>query len=142
METKERVEGVVIGLLMGFRDGVPLVVFASNPQDHAIAARSLTALSAQDAGSEVALLFEDGDLARPLVVGRIIEPAREAASTSPVVVSDGETLRITASQRIELRVGRAAIVMEKDGRITIRGLDVVSHAARSNRIRGGSVTVN
>lgn len=142
METKERVEGVVIGLLMGFRDGVPLVVFASNPQDHAIAARSLTALSAQDAGSEVALLFEDGDLARPLVVGRIIEPAREAALTPPVVVSDGETLRITASQRIELRVGRAAIVMEKDGRITIRGLDVVSHAARSNRIRGGSVNVN
>jgi hypothetical protein len=32
--------------------------------------------------------------------------------------------------------------MEKDGRITIRGLDVVSHAARSNRIRGGSVNVN
>ena len=142
MEIKDRLDGVVIGLLLGFRDGIPLVVFTSNPRDHAVAARSLTALSARDAGSEVALLFEDGDLERPLIVGRIIEPARRDDPDAPVVVRDGETVRITAQERIELRVGKSAIIMERDGRITIRGQDVVSHAARSNRIRGGSVDIN
>lgn len=142
MDIKDRLDGVVIGLLLGFRDGIPLVVFASNPQDHAIPARSLTPLTAEDPGSEVALLFEDGDLGRPLIIGRIIEPVRGDGSGPPMVVSDGETVRISARQRIELRVGRSAIIMEKDGRITIRGQDVVSHAARANRIRGGSIDLN
>lgn len=142
MKIKDRLDGVVIGLLLGFRGDVPLVVFASNPRDHAIAARSLAALTAADAGSEVALLFEDGDLARPLIIGRIVEPARAGKPAPPEVTSDGETVRITADQRIELRVGRSAIIMERDGRITIRGQNVVSHAARSNRIRGGSIDLN
>lgn len=142
MDIKERLDGIVIGLLMGFRDGAPLVVFASNPEDHAVVARSLTPLTADDPGSEVALLFENGDLSRPLIIGRIIQPVRRDQAGSSQVVSDGETVRITARHRIELRVGRSAIIMEKDGRITIRGQDVVSHAARSNRLRGGSIDIN
>jgi len=51
-------------------------------------------------------------------------------------------VRLTAKERIELRVGRSSIVMQADGQITIRGTDLVSHAARSNRIRGGSVNLN
>lgn len=142
MELKDRLEGVAIGLLMGFRDGAPLVVFPGNPRDHAIPARSLTRLSADDTGSEVALLFEDGDLGRPLVIGRIVQPARRETPAAATVVRDGETVRVTAEQRIELRVGKASIVMEKDGHITIRGTNLVSHASASNRIRGGSINLN
>jgi hypothetical protein len=36
-------------------------------------------------------------------------------------VRDGETVKIAAKERIELRVGKASIVMEADGHITIRG---------------------
>ncbi len=132
--------GVVLGLILGFQDDRPLVVFAGNPRDHALPARSLTRLSSEDVGAEVALLFEEGDPARPLIVGRLIEPARSAAS--PIVVVDGQTLRLTAKERIELRVGKASLIMEADGHITIRGTDLVSHASRSNRIRGGSVNLN
>ncbi len=140
MDVREQVDGVVIGLLLGFRDGAPLVVFPSNPRDHAIPARSLCALTAEDAGREVALLFEDGARDRPLIIGRIVEPARQ--ERAPQVIHDGETTRITAQDRIELRVGKAAIVMEKDGHITIRGTHLVSHASGSNHIRGGSVNLN
>lgn len=140
MDVREQVDGVVIGLLLGFRDGAPLVVFPSNPHDHAIPARSLCALTAEDAGREVALLFEDGARDRPLIIGRIVEPARQ--DSAPQVIHDGETTRITAQDRIELRVGKAAIVMEKDGHITIRGTHLVSHASGSNHIRGGSVNLN
>lgn len=140
MNVTDQIDGVVIGLLMGFRDGAPLVVFPSNPADHAVEARSLCALSADHAGTEVALLFEDGSRTRPLIIGRIIEPVRQ--DKLPQVIHDGETTRITAQDRIELRVGKSAIIMEKDGHITIRGTHLVSHATGSNHIRGGSVNLN
>ena len=137
---KQIVDGVVIGMILGFQGAAPLVVFAGNDRDHAIPARSLARLSTADVGSEVALLFEDGDRARPLIVGKLVEPARDDAA--PVVVADGQMLRLTAKERIELRVGKASLVLEADGRITLRGTDLVSHASRSNRIRGGSVNLN
>ncbi|MER8367643.1 DUF6484 domain-containing protein [Mesorhizobium sp. M0306] len=138
-KTKNRIEGVVIGVFLGFDGGDPLVVFAGNTRETAIPARSLTELSSDMIGTDVALLFQDGDPGRPLIVGRIVEPARKAP---PQVVKDGETIRIVGEERIELRCGKATIIMEKDGRITIRGTYVTSHARVSNRIRGGSVNLN
>ena len=134
------VDGVVIGMILGFSGTEPLVVFPGNPEEVAIPARSLARLSGEDIGAEVALLFEDGDRMRPLIIGKLIEPAREDAS--PRVVADGELVRLTAKERIELRVGKSSIILEADGHITIRGTDLVSHASRSNRIRGGSVNLN
>jgi Domain of unknown function (DUF6484) len=133
-------EGVVIGMVLGFQDAAPLVVFPGNLQAQAIPARSLARLGAADIGAEVALLFEDGDRARPLIVGKLVEPARDDAA--PVVVADGQMVRLVAKERIELRVGKACLIMEADGHITLRGTDLVSHASRSNRIRGGSVNLN
>ena len=141
MTVKDRtIEGVVIGLLLGFEDGQPLVVFPGNPQDHALRARSLARLDHGDSGSEVALLFEDGQRHRPLIVGKIVAPLADPGRAQ--IVRDGETVVMTAHERIELRVGKASIVMEKDGHITIRGTYLVSHASAANRIRGGSVNLN
>ena len=137
--TLERIDGVVIGALVGFEGEVPLVVFAGNPREAAILAKSLAPLDYGAIGAEVALLFEAGDPARPLIVGRIVDPVRRPA---PVIVSDGERVRVTAEERIELRVGKASIIMEKDGHITIRGSYVTSHASAAMRIRGGSVNLN
>lgn len=135
----ERIEGVVIGLLLGFDAGVPLVV-PGNPEEIAVRARSLAELTSAMVGAEVALLFEGGDASRPLIVGRIIDPTRR--SSTPTVVRDGERVQITAEERIELRCGKATIIMEKDGHITIRGTYVTSHASAANRVRGGSVNLN
>jgi hypothetical protein len=140
VETRERIEGVVIGIFLGFGDDAPLVVFPGNPQETAIQARSLTELSSDMIGAEVALLFQDGNPGRPLIVGRVVEPARK--SSSPQIIRDGETVRIVGKERIELRCGKATILMEKDGRITIRGTYVTSQASAANRIRGGSIDLN
>ena len=137
---RTRPDGVVIGLLLGFEDGRPLVVFPSNPKDTAIPARALVALGPQDTGSEVALLFEDGDPARPLILGLIVEQMRPDAGRQ--VIRDGETVRVDAENRLELRCGKASIIMESDGRITVRGSKLVSQASGSNLIRGGSVKLN
>jgi hypothetical protein len=138
-ETAQRIEGVAIGVLMGFEGGAPLVVFPGNPCEAAVPARSLAPLDYGMIGAEVALLFEGGDPFRPLIVGRLVEPSRGAA---PQVVRDGELVRVTGGERIELRCGRASLIMEKDGRITLRGTRVTTHATGTNRIRGGSVQLN
>lgn len=137
----DQIDGVVLGVILGFEEGTPLVVFPGNAQDHAIPARSLTALSAEDTGAEVALLFEDGRRDRPLIVGKLVEPPRQDGAP-PLVIRDGETVKVTAEDRLELRVGKASIVMLKDGRITIRGSYVTSHASATNRIRGGAINLN
>jgi hypothetical protein len=142
-KTRERIEGVVIGVLIGFDAGAPLVVFSGNPKETALPARSLVELSSEAIGAEVALLFQEGDPGKPLIVGRIVEPARKAPSDAqPHVIRDGERVTITGEERVELRCGKARIIMEKDGRITIRGTYVTSHASAANRIRGGSVNLN
>jgi hypothetical protein len=134
-----RIDGVVIGVFLGFGEDSPLVVFPGNPKETAIPARSLAELTSDMIGAEVALLFQEGDPARPLIVGRIVDPARK---TQVQIVRDGEKVRIVGDERIELRCGKATIIMEKDGRITIRGTYVTSHASATNRIRGGSVNLN
>ena len=135
-----RVDGVVIGLFLGFENDAPLVVFASNPREAGVAARSLVTLDPEDAGSEVALLFEDGTPDRPLIIGKVVEHVR--TSDQRQVVRDGETVKIRADERLELRCGKSVIIMEKDGHITIRGTYLVSHASAANRIRGGSINLN
>ncbi|RUU11532.1 hypothetical protein EOD10_18605 [Mesorhizobium sp. M7A.T.Ca.TU.009.01.3.2] len=138
-KTRKRIEGVIIGVFLGFDDEAPLVVFPGNTRETAVRARSLAEMSSDMIGSEVALLFEDGDVGRPLIVGRIVEPSRKPRSQ---VKRDGEQVRIVGEERIELRCGKATIIMEKDGHIIIRGTYVTSHASATNRIRGGSVNLN
>ncbi|TIS57134.1 MAG: hypothetical protein E5W82_17450 [Mesorhizobium sp.] len=139
-EARERIEGVVIGAFLGFGDEAPLVVFPGNPEETALPARSLCELTVDMIGCEVALLFQEGDPRKPLIVGRIVKPTRmhETAHVS----RDGDHIKITGDKTIELRCGKSTIIMEKDGRITIRGTRLVSHASGSNRIRGGSIDLN
>ncbi|MBA1141632.1 DUF6484 domain-containing protein [Mesorhizobium neociceri] len=139
-KVRDRVDGVVIGQFLGFGEDGPLVVFPGNSKETALTARSLAELSSDMIGQEIALLFEGGDARRPLIVGRIVELARKPAA--PEVIRDGERVRVHAEERIELRCGKATILMEKDGRITIRGTFVTSHASAANRIRGGSIDLN
>ena len=138
-EVLNRIDGVVIGALIGFERGKPLVVFAGNAKEHAIAARSTTELTYAMIGCDLALLFEGGDPAKPLIVGRIVDPVQ---LETPSVIRDGELVRITAQEQLELRCGKASIILKKDGHITIRGSYLVSHASAANRIRGGSVNLN
>ncbi|MES0029296.1 MULTISPECIES: DUF6484 domain-containing protein [unclassified Mesorhizobium] len=136
----ERIYGVVIGLFLGFDDQGPLVVFPGNPEDVALRARSLVELDQTMIGSEVALLFQDGDPRRPLIMGPIVEPARKGAAQR--VIRDGEYVRLKASKRIELRCGKSSLILDSDGHISLRGKYIVSQASGANNIRGGSVNLN
>ena len=121
--------------------GVP-----GQPREEAVAARSTAALAAEDVGGEVALLFEGGDPARPLVIGPLLRPAGERRRRTSRVVRRrrrGSVLELRAEREIVLRCGKASITLTRAGKVLIRGA-YISSAARpaSNRIKGGSVQLN
>ena len=139
--------GVVIGLLMGFDEaGAPLVVYPGNRSEKAVPARTTARLSPAEVGCEVALLFEDGELARPLVIGRILHPERAAVPAprpEPVEAQgDGERVELTAAREIVLRCGKASITLTRAGKILLRGAYIFSRSTGVNKIKGGSVQLN
>lgn len=141
-----RLDGVVIGVLVGFDDrGTPLVAFAGNAKDTGQGARSSAALTRDDVGREVALLFEQGDPARPLIIGRIQHPEEmgRAEAAQPVSAEvDGERVVFNAKKEIVLRCGKASITLTRAGKVLIRGAYVLSRSSGANRIKGGSVQIN
>jgi uncharacterized protein DUF6484 len=137
-----RLDGVVIGVLLGFApDGAPLVDFPGNRRDGAVASRATVALSLDEIGREVALLFEGGDPTQPLLIGAIVHPERKA-SPRVSVYRDGERLEFTARHEIALRCGAASITLTRAGKVLIRGAYVSSRSSGVNRIKGGAVHIN
>ena len=103
-------------------------------------ARTTAALTPDDVGREVALLFEGGDPARPLVVGRLVRPE----ATPVAVVRDGveEVLQLTAEREIVLRCGKASITLTRAGKVLIRGEYIFSRSTGVNKMKGGSIQLN
>lgn len=91
------------------------------------------------AGDEVMVMRQpDGT---GVVVGRIGPSHAAAAAVEPSSAVPDE-LVIEAGTCLTLRVGGGSITLREDGRILVKGTDLVSHATRMNRIRGGSVDIN
>ena len=70
-----RQEGIAVGMLMDVVLGVPRVVYPGNPLDQAVEARTTVALGDGDIGCEVAISFENGDAAKPIILGKMIRRA-------------------------------------------------------------------
>ncbi|MCC5810515.1 MAG: hypothetical protein JJU06_09100 [Ectothiorhodospiraceae bacterium] len=139
-----RIDGVVVGLLVGLDgDGYPLVAFPGSTGESATRGRSLVELSHDDIGRELALMFQDGDPAHPMVMGRMHRPDGQAPVPRGLVAdADGERLELRADREIVLRCGRASITLTRSGKILLRGAYLLSRSSGVNRIKGGSVQIN
>jgi len=132
---------VVIGTIAGIAaDGAPLVEFPGNAAGVPLPAMATASYDAGHTGAQVALMFLDGDPTRPLALGLVTGPLQEDQAQQALCAEN--RVRVTAEQRLELRCGKATILMEEDGRITIRGSHIISHASGAQRIRGGSINLN
>lgn len=141
----DRLDGVVIGILMGFNeDNMPLVAFPGNQSSTGIAAHSTTVFKPDDIGCQVALLFEGGDPQRPIIIGRIQHPEKivQEKQQNTTAELDGERLEFNAEKEIVLRCGKASITLTKAGKIILRGAYLLSRSSGVNRIKGGSVHIN
>lgn len=89
-------------------------------------------------GDPVLVVVPEGNGGRGVVLGRLLRPAPHGAA------ADGppEEIVLEAKKELTLRVGEGSITLREDGKVVLRGRDLVSHARRLNRIRGGTVALN
>ena len=146
--------GVVVGQVQAiFPDGrvrlqLPQLAIA------AVDARVACAPEGLAPGAAVAVMFEQGDVNRALVIGPMyagpaVAAAAAVANEAGVDVTETSQAQpeyarivIEAGEELELRCGESAIVLTADGRILQRGTYISSHASATQRIRGGSVQIN
>jgi hypothetical protein len=90
-------------------------------------------------GDEVLIWHPGRNEERAVILGRL--GARRSAPSEPEPAAPDELI-IEAKKSLVLRVGNGSITIREDGKILIKGKDLVSHAQRTNRIKGGSVAIN
>lgn len=127
-----------------------LVTFQGNPYGP-LPARSTVHFSEAHDDQEVVLVFENSDLQRPIIVGLVQDQSLALEATALGLVNrkdivditvDGERLILDAKMEIEIRCGRSALIMKPDGKVIIKGDNLVSRARRTNKIRGAAVRIN
>ena len=99
----------------------------------------------------VLLVFEDGDITLPIIVGIIHNTLYPLTSSEAVtvpmdgprdVVLDGRKMVLDAKEEIVLRCGKSSVTLKKDGKIVVKGAQIVSQASGTNKIRGAAVRIN
>jgi len=145
-ELCERIDGIVVGQLVGFDDAQrPRVTFPGCPQEAGLVASSAPRLQQRDVGASFALMFEGGDPARPMVIGPMVSPFKRdqgVYKAHPKVLADGERVEVNAERELVLRCGKSSITLTRAGKILLRGAYVSTRASGVNRIQGGSVQIN
>lgn len=77
-----------------------------------------------------------------LVRERVAADARDAGPGQLEVRMDGETLRLSAEREIELRCGRARLVLHRSGRITLSGAHLLQSSTGAIRLKGATIALN
>jgi len=150
--------------------GQPFVDFSVNPNDKSLCAITTLVLTEQHVNRQVALLFKDGDLAHPIVIGLIHSPLQamidnfedqqneipnslktecendnvELAAnfkTDDILV-EGKKVIFEAQDEMIFKCGESSITLTKEGKVLIRGKYLLNRSSGVNRIMGGSVQVN
>jgi hypothetical protein len=129
-----------VGAIIGTACGAPgadgrLIVELSGDEQMNCRCLAGADLRATREGDSV-LIISIAETDERIVVGRIRRPDEADVQES------ADELVIEARKSLTLKVGDGSITIREDGRILIKGKDLVSHAKRMNRIRGGSVTIN
>jgi hypothetical protein len=93
-------------------------------------------------GDTVVILVPDSEEGRGIIFGRIGQGQVAPPEPDPAAEDVPDELIIEAKKNLTLKCGEGSITIRQDGKILIKGKDLVSHAQRMNRIKGGSVAIN
>jgi len=133
-------QGVAVAAFAGFdAEGRFLVTLGEGMAP--VQALSTVGLAPGDAGAAIVVAFEQGEVRRPVIVGRVQPPRREAPPVLDARV-DGERVVLQGRERIELRCGDASIVLTRAGKVLINGNYVLTRSRGANRVKGAYVGIN
>lgn len=91
------------------------------------------------------------DVDSPIVLGKIDSCVTQAPKMYDVelpargkrhIKVDGEHVVLEAKKELTLTCGKSSITLNKNGKVVIKGIDLVNRAARSNKLKGASVNIN
>jgi hypothetical protein len=151
--------GLITGQVVGITSaGRALVDYPGNPCGP-LEARSVVALpmdSLEAFDTLPVVLFFDRHDSCPVIMGIIREAVRDAvqpvesapsaglvlAGPGREVAVDGKTMQLEAAQEIVLRCGKSSLTLRRDGKIVLRGTEIVSRASEANKIKGSTVKIN
>ena len=143
--------GIMRAVITRVDDGRCEVLTETGPLDCDVLEQNHRA-SMLERGDSVLVWHSGREIERGVIIGRIRAAKRgdagratetHARSSAPTNSSEvPDELVLEANRTLTLRVGNGSITIRSDGKILIKGSDVVSHAQRTNRIRGGAVSIN
>ena len=91
-------------------------------------------------GDTVLLVFDQGDPARPIIIG-IVRDRFEKSYPNRLRMAAREIV-LEGADEVSLRCGESSLTLRKDGKTVLKGNEVISRASRTNRIRGATVQIN
>ncbi|TYK64483.1 DUF6484 domain-containing protein [Colwellia echini] len=151
---------IIIGTLVGIDDsGQAQVDFPQNPASTPLIATTTTVVTQQQVSRQVALLFNQGYLNKPIIIGLIHNPLDAMLENfDPTVTTekveltgdlsmdnvsvDGNNVTFEAKEQMVFKCGESSITLTKSGKVLIRGKYLLNRSSGVNRIMGGSVQVN
>ncbi len=137
---------VIVGEIVAIaEDGRrPVVRFPGQTGPMWAAARCVVDITTAHIGRPVVLLMEEGDSAKPIIMGVLREGdgSAEAARMPIDIEVDGVRTVVSASQQLVLRCGKASITLTRAGKVLIQGEYVSTQSSGINRIKGGAVQIN
>jgi hypothetical protein len=134
MASSEAVPAASVGRIVVIEaNGDVLVDFRGNELGP-MRARVATVETLDGKDEPVLLVFENGDRRRPIIVGVLRVGVRRGAPK--------RQLLFEASQEITIACGKSSITLSRDGRVVIKGTELVSRASGTNKIRGATVQIN
>ena len=130
-------------------DGIPMVEFAGL-SDGPIAAQSALSdaevESIQSLPQKVLLICDESHQQPPVINGIVRNTMKRPSPKHRLqecdVKVDGERITLDAKDEILLRCGKSSILLRQDGKIVIKGSNLVSRSSGANKIKGSSININ
>jgi hypothetical protein len=156
--SSERIHSPIVGSVASYQRDELRVDFPGNTRGPLLArvSAALDGLALQEAAAthqDALLVFEGGDPGRPVLLSllRSTTPMVDLLLQSgeqlrPALLEhvrvDGQRITIEGKEEVVLRCGKASLTLRRDGKVLLRGVNVVSQADQVHKVRGGKVQIN
>ena len=157
IKISRQIEGVRVGKIVNVDEsGQAFVDFPGNTQGP-VSARFTNSIKpgmlqkTVSSDQDVLLVFENNDPGLPIIIDSLYSLVDEITESSTIaletekpkdVLIDGKRVTFDAKEEIVLRCGEASIVLRNDGKVVIKGKNILSRSHGMNKIKGGAVHIN